>query len=453
MAALLNLPSWSLYVLPAFIFLITVVVFFHELGHFAVARFFGVKVETFSIGFGRGIVKWQDRHGTQWKIGWIPLGGYVKFLGDADGASTPDRDAAARMSTEERAVAFPFKPVWQRALIVAAGPIANFILAVVILSAMFMAHGAVTVPPVAGKIAKGSVAAAAGIHTGDRILSVDGRSIDSFLEFQQVVSVSVGVPLPIGLERGGKQLLIWATPRQKIVIDQFKNRQMLGDLGIDPPGPPVIETVEQGSAAARAGIRPGDCFVSIAGHPIEGLDDVQSIVSVSAGKDLAIVLLRDGRQLTVHATPQLNDQKKGRLGIAFRLPRTVQTLGPIAAVGAAIGEIRDIIDTTFRGLFRSPEGIHQVSGIIGIGKVAGQAASVSFLNLIELAALLSVSIGLVNLFPIPLLDGGHLLYYAVEGVLGRPLGERAQDLGFRVGLAVVLGMFLLATFNDLLNLF
>ncbi len=455
MTYLQNLPAWSWYVAPAFLFLITVVVFFHELGHFSVARLFGVRVETFSIGFGRGIVKWKDKHGTQWKIGWIPLGGFVKFLGDADGASTPDREGVARMSAEDRAVAFPFKPLWQRALIVAAGPVANFILAIVIMTAMFMFVGQVSVPPVIGDVEAHSAAEAAGIRPGDRILAVDGTRIDSYFDAEQIISLSAGQALPLVLERGGEKLTVAVTPREKLVTDSFKNRQRIGDIGIAPPSLPIIDSVSPNTPAEAGGLKEGDRFVTIDGHETKHVEDVQKIVTASAFHTLIIVVNRGGELVRLQAKPFLNDDKKGQLGFTFKGPGVVTRLGPIAALGASLDQIWNIISTTFRALFHSPQGVHQVSGIIGISKVAGQAASIGFLYLVRLAALLSVSIGLVNLFPIPLLDGGHLLYYAFEGVLGRPLGERAQDVGFRLGLAVVLGIFLLATWNDLvrLNLF
>ena len=455
MEALQALLHWSVYGIPAFLFLITVVVFFHELGHFSVARFFGTRVETFSIGFGPAIVKWTDRKGTLWKISWIPLGGYVKFFGDADGASTPDREATARMNAADRKVAFPYKPLYQRALIVAAGPIANFILAIVILSGIFMIHGKGIVAPVVGKVAAHSAAEAAGIRTGDRIVSIDGTNVDSYTEIDQIVGLSAGQRLPIMLDRGPTRMTVWATPREITITDPFKNTMKVGDLGFDPPLPPVIDTVQPGSAAERAGLKNGDRFVSIAGHPIVGFDDVSPIVSKSAGKSLEIVVRRGSALVTVHATPQLNDEKKGMLGIQFVAAGHLVRLGPVAAVGASVDEIGTMLSTTWRALTHSPSGARQLSGVIGIAKLSGQVAEVSLLALIQLVALLSVSIGLVNLFPIPLLDGGHLLYYACEGVLRRPLSERAQDVGFRLGLAVVLGIFLLATWNDLvrLNLF
>ena len=455
MDALQGLASWSVYGIPGFLFLITVVVFFHELGHFSVARLFGVRVETFSIGFGRGIVKWKDKHGTQWKIGWIPLGGFVKFFGDADGASTPDREGVARMSAEDRAVAFPFKPLWQRALIVAAGPVANFILAIVILSVIFMARGQTVIPAVVGKVAAHSAAEAAGIRSGDRIVSVDGSSIASYSELQQIVTLSAGQNLPIEIERGGHRLTVWATPKEISITDPFKNKMKVGDLGFLPPALPVIDTLVPKMPAGPAGLRPGDRIVSVGGHKIAGADDVAPIVGASLGKTLAVVVSRGGHLLTFYAKPVLSDEKKVQLGFSFVVPCEHLALGPIAAVGAAFDEIGSIITTTFRALTHGSGGASQISGVIGIAKLSGQVAAVSFVALIQMVAILSVSIGLVNLFPIPLLDGGHLLYYACEGVLGRPLGERAQDVGFRLGLAVVLGIFLLATWNDLvrLNLF
>lgn len=365
--------SWSVYGIPAFLFLITVVVFFHELGHFSVARLFGVRVETFSIGFGRALYSWKDKKGTLWKISWVPLGGFVKFFGDSDGSSKPDREAVARMSAADRGVAFPLKPLWQRSLIVAAGPIANFVLAFAILTMFFMIIGRVVTPANVTEVVPHSAAQASGIRAGDVIVSIDGETITSYEEIQQIISVSAGIRLPIIVNRRGSLVTLYATPRETEVTDAFKNKMRVGQLGI------------------------------------------RNIAS-----------------------------------------RTVVRLGPFAAAGAAVSEIEDIISVTFRArqqLFNGNSS--QLSGPIGIAKLSGQVASVSFLALIQLTALLSVSIGLVNLFPIPLLDGGHLLYYACEGVLGRPLGERAQDVGFRLGLAVVLGIFILATWNDLarLNLF
>jgi len=230
--ALQGFFNWSLYGIPAFLFLITVVVFFHELGHFATARLFGVRVETFSIGFGRALYSWTDKLGTRWKISWVPLGGFVKFFGDTDGTSRPDRQAATQMSPADRAAAFQFKPLWQRALVVAAGPAANFVLAFVILAGFFMIIGRVVTPANVTEVVPHSAAQASGIRAGDTIVSIDGEYINSYEEIQQIVSVSAGIRLPIVVKRGDRVLTLYATPRETEVTDAFKNKMRVGQLGI-----------------------------------------------------------------------------------------------------------------------------------------------------------------------------------------------------------------------------
>jgi regulator of sigma E protease len=356
-------------VLPFFL-IITPVIFFHELGHFAVARFFGVRVETFSIGFGPAITSWVDRKGTAWKISWIPLGGYVKFFGDLDAASTPDHEATAKMTAQERTVAFPFKPLYQRALIVAAGPVANFILAIGILTAFLWASGAIIAPARISEIVPGGAAQSAGFHVGDMITDINGRRIDTFDDVTAIVAMRPGEPLNVTVARAGKPLLLHVTPRLTTIKDQFGETESLGRLGI-------------------------------------------------------------GAQ-----------------------PEWVH-YGPIGALQEACHTTWLIVQTTLdmpARMFTSSSAVSQLHGPLGIAKLSAQVAQISLLSLIKFAAFISVSIGLVNLFPIPLLDGGHLLYYGFEAVLGRPLGARAQDVGFRLGLAVMLGLMLLATWNDLVRL-
>lgn len=373
-----GLLDWLPVGLPAFLFVITVVVFFHEFGHFAVARVFGIGVEVFSIGFGPAIFGWTDGKGTRWKVSWIPLGGYVKFLGDADAASTPDRAKLERLTAAEKSTVFQGKPLYQRALVVAAGPCANFVLAIAIFALTFMLVG------------------------------------------REVVR-------------------------------------------------PIVNTVQPNSAAAAAGMRPGDVIRAIDGERIEGFADLKGIVAMSAGRTLAITVARGGKELTLHATPLLkkskdrfgNLQRAGVLGIVNKVDSsTIEIVhyGFFGAVAEACNQTWFLVHSTMTYLWRmvaGEEDAGQLSGPVGIAKMSGQVASIGFLALIQLAALISVSIGLVNLFPVPILDGGHLLYYGFEAVMGRPLGERAQDMGFRVGLAVMLALMVLVTWNDLvrLNLF
>jgi regulator of sigma E protease len=377
MQALQSLITWTPLGLPAFLFVITLVVFFHELGHFLVARACGVKVDVFSIGFGKEIVGFNDRSGTRWKLSWIPVGGYVKFAGDANAASMPDAKVAETMSAAERQRVLFFKPLWQRALVAAAGPFANFLLAIVLFTGLNLYNGHIVLAPVIGDVVKGSAAEAAGIHAGDRVAAVDGAAISDFEQLPEIISVSGGRHLKLDLVRGGQPLTLWVTPRT------MKIRDALGELSSS-----VVIGVHPSSTAAVTRV----------------------------------------------------------------------TYGPGGALLAACGTSWDIAKTTVQGIAQMVRGYasaDQFRGPLGIAKMTRQVAVYGFLALLNLAAVLAVSIGLANLFPIPLLDGGHLLYYACEAVLGRPLGERAQDVGFRLGLVLVLGLMLLTTWNDLvrLNLF
>lgn len=362
------------YIIP-FLFVLTIVVFFHELGHFLVARLCGVRVLTFSVGFGPELLGFNDRHGTRWKIAAIPLGGYVKFYGDENAASVPDQEAVSSMSPGERRESFFYQSVGRRAAIVAAGPIANFILAIAIFAAVFMFYGKQSTTPRVDTIQPESAAAAAGFQPGDTVLAIDGRKIDSFGDMQRIVSVSAGQPLTVTIERGGVRQDLKATPALREIKDNFGNTHRIGVLGIS------------------RSMAPGDVKFEKAG-PVQ-----------------AVWL---GTQETW-----------------FVIERTLSYLG-----GVIVGR----------------EAADQLGGPIRIAQVSGQVATAGFVALINLAAILSVSIGLLNLFPVPLLDGGHLLFYAIEAIRGRPLSERAQEFGFRVGLAIVLMLMIFATFNDIIHL-
>jgi regulator of sigma E protease len=371
------LSSWGIgapavLVIPAFLFVITVVVFFHELGHFVVARLCGVKVDTFSIGFGREIVGFYDRKGTRWKISWLPMGGYVKFAGDADPSSRSDPEVLKNMDPAERAGSLHFKPLYQRAAVAAAGPLANFILAIAIFTVAFMISPAQPIePPVIDEITAGSPAEAAGVQVGDVIQTVDGVPVVRFPDLQRIVGESEGRQLRLGVVRSGQSLEIVAAPRSTEFTD----------------------STGKAATAFRLGIVPR----------YEPLPFPQAFVR-AVGQTWSII------------------------------QRTTVYLGQLLVGRASTNEL---------------------SGPLGIAKAAGDWAAVGFIALLNLTAFISVAIGFANLLPIPVLDGGHLLYYAFEAVLGRPLGERAQEVGFRLGLALVLCLMLLATFNDLVrfNLF
>ena len=356
----------------AFLVVLTIVVFFHELGHFLVARWNGVKIDAFSVGFGPELFGFNDKHGTRWKLAMIPLGGYVKFHGDMNGASMPDNEVINSMSEEERAVSFAHKKVWQRASIVAAGPIANFILAIVIFTFSLMFIGRVISDPLVSAVQPGSAAEAAGFQAGDIVKLVDGEKIASFTDIPRLVAPNPGRQLVFTVERDGKELELPVTPRLEVRKDRFGNREEVGLIGITNDGQ---------AANAR-----------------------------------------------------------------------VEKYGPVDAFGRAIYETWFIITRSLSGLWDMITGaisVKQLSGPIGIAKTSGDVATLGIGALVNWVALISVSIGLLNLFPIPILDGGHLVFYAYEAIRGKPLSDNAQEYSFRVGLALLLTLMVVATWNDI----
>ncbi len=354
-----------------FVFVMTVVVFFHELGHFLVGRWCGVRVDAFSIGFGPELIARTDRHGTRWRLAAIPLGGYVKFHGDANAASAGSEETVATLPPVERAVTFAAQPVYERAAIVAAGPIANFILALVILTGLFYVEGRSILLPRVASVQADSAAAKAGFAPGDIVRSIDGQPVRSFLDMQKVVSASSGVPLTFGIERDGQDVALTATPER---------RDVKGPLG----------TASIGVLGVGASTAPSDI----------------SNERLSFGDAVAEA---------AHDT-------------WFVIDRTAAYVG---------------------GLVLGREKPDQLSGPIGVAGVAGQVARIGVGPLFNLIAILSISIGLLNLVPVPLLDGGHLLYFACEALRGKPISLGAQEFGFKVGLALVSMLMIFATYNDI----
>jgi regulator of sigma E protease len=361
------------YAIP-FLFVLTIVVFFHELGHFLVARWAGVKVLTFSLGFGPELAGFNDRHGTRWKVSAIPLGGYVKFFGDDTEASTPSTEALANMSAEERAGSFHHKKVGPRAAIVAAGPIANFILAALIFAGMALYYGKPNSIARVDGLQPDSVAASAGFKVGDVVTSIDGHVIENFNDMKRIVATHPGSSLVFRIKRDSETITLTATPALTETKDLFGNRHREGVLGI------------------QYNAKPGEA----------------NTVPVGFFEALKI----GGEQ-----------------------------------VWFIISGTFTFIATLFVGTGSSGD----LGGPLRIAQLSGQAASLGLQFVIQLCAMLSVSIGLLNLFPVPLLDGGHLLFYSVEALRGRPLSERAQEVGFRIGLGLVLMLMVFATYNDILH--
>jgi regulator of sigma E protease len=459
------LTSIMWFVVP-FIVVLSVVVFIHELGHFWAARFFRVRVEAFSIGFGHELLAWVDRQGTRWRIAALPLGGYVRFWGDQDATtSRRDADTLDGLTPEQKAVSFHHKPLYQKAVIAAAGPLANFVLAIVIFAGLAMIYGERILPPVVGAVESGSPADLAGLKRGDRIASVNGNPIRSYSEFAKAESLSGGLSMRLVINRQGEAVTADVTPIAVERDDGQGGKIALPSIGIQHFDPPFVSSVEKGSPAEAAGIRKDDLILSANGRDVGNFGAVRDMVLASGGKPVTLVIDRSGQTLTISVTPRLTESQGRKaiylVGITSRLadsdPRyPVETIyhGPVSALGKAVGETGFIVTKIgefFGQLLTGYGDYRQLSGPIGIAKVSSDVAQVSLASLVQLIAVLSVSIGLLNLLPIPILDGGHLLYYAIEGIRGRPLGERAQELGFKIGLVFVLGLMIVATFNDIVK--
>ena len=385
-----------LYVLP-FLFVLGVVVTVHELGHFLAAKWLGTAIDRFAIGFGRPIARWHDKSGVEWRIGWAPLGGYVRFSGDDNAASVPDdadlkalrQDLVAREGEGALSRYFHFKPLWQRAIIVAAGPIANFLLAIVIFATLLLTLGEPVTPARVDTVRAGSPAERGGFKPGDIVLSAAGRSVDSFNELQSIIILRSNTPTEFVITRAGRELTINATPERGVLRDRLGHDQHLGVLGLG---------YQQ---------KPGDF--------------------------------------------------------------TIRHYNPAEALAGGVQRTFDVVRTTVRYLGRlivGRETAEQLSGPLGMAQLSGEIAKETaaassdgrtlainiVITMLELAANISVGIGFLNLLPVPVLDGGHLLFYAYESVARRPLTAKVQAAGYRVGLALVLGLMLFATWNDLQRL-
>ena len=353
-----------------FLVLLTVLVFVHEYGHYIVARWCGVRVEVFSIGFGPELIGRHDKHGTRWKISAIPLGGYVKMFGQ--GANLLEGEAGKAMSAEDRKVAFDYKSVWRRMAIVAAGPIANYLFAALIFTVIFAVHGKDVAAPVVGETLAGSAAAEAGLQPGDRIVSLNGKAVGDFNDIAEFVQLNLDQEIALAFERDGTVQTVQVHPTISVEKDTLGNEIRLGRLGIKAAG--KADRIELGV----------------------GQSVYEGVVRVF---DVSALMLKGVWQIITGVRPA-----------------------------------------------------DEIGGALRIGYLSGEIAQIGIWQLITFAAMLSVNLGLVNLFPIPLLDGGHLTYYAIEAARGKPLGERTQEWGFRIGIAFVLGLMLFATWNDLVFL-
>jgi regulator of sigma E protease len=371
--AVFSTEGFVLGTLVPFLFVLTVVVFVHEMGHYLVGRWCGIGVQAFSIGFGPEIFAFKDSHGTRWKLCAIPLGGYVKFVGDMNATSSqPSSEDIEALTDAEREIAFHTQPIWKRAATVVAGPLFNFLLTIAVFTVLFSLYGRPVLEPMVAEVTAGSPAAAAGILPGDRFVSVDGSKVETFADVQRLVSGRAGDSITFTMLRDGKEITVTATPRLMEQQDALGNKVKVAVIGV------------------------------------------------------------------------VNNKELGQ-------PRLI-TYNPVGAVGAAIQETGYVIQRTGQFLQRFAVGREdtcQLGGPIKIAKMSGQAAKLGFEWLVQLAAFLSVGIGILNLLPIPPLDGGHLLFYGVEAVIRRPVSERMMEMAYRSGLILVLGFMGFVFWNDL----
>ena len=362
-------PGFLMYILGFFL-LLGPLVTIHELGHYLVARWFGVRANVFSIGFGKELAGWTDKRGTRWKLAALPLGGYVQFAGDMNPASQPDAEWL-KLPPAERDCCFQAKPLWQRALIVLAGPAANFILAIAILAAFLMVYGQIVASPTIGKVESGSVAAKAGLREGDRIVAIGGSEVGEFGDISKLVAPHPGERMAVELTRGGEPLSLALVTASKTERDEFGNEFVRGYLGI---GPSAVE---------------------------------------------------------------------------------VQAVNLFEAVGLAVGQTRDMVGLMVTGISQIVSGqrsVEELGGPLKIAKFSGEQLSLGWRSFVAFAAFISINLGFINLLPIPVLDGGHLAFYAAEAIRRKPASPKSQEWAFRTGVAFVVALMLFVTFNDLASL-
>jgi regulator of sigma E protease len=437
---------------------LTVLIFVHELGHFAVAKWVGVRVERFSIGFGPALVQ-RRWGGTEYRLAAIPFGGYVKMFGE-----TPD----VAVAEEDRHESLTHKPLWARMAVVFAGPAVNIVFPVVLFAGLFMA-GMPALRPLVGEIEPGSAAARAGIEVGDEIVSVAGRPVVGWDDVASDLLDAGGATVQIAVRRGDSQVLLEVARE----VDQGKD--LLGDpqpvvhLGARPSLPAVVGSVQAEMPAAAAGLKKGDRIVAIDGQPIENWQAMALIIRDRPGKPLQLQVERDGVVFATTVVPETVDNEQagsndepeqiGRIGIGSAdFPPdyyTVRRLGPVAATSRAVERTADLTGVVVRGvvkLFQREIPAETIGGPIMIVQAAGEQAKRGIADLIFFMAVISINLGLLNLLPIPILDGGHLFIYAIEGITGRRSNQRVLEIAQQLGLAVLLSLMVFASFNDVMRL-
>lgn len=441
-----------------FLLVLIILVTFHEYGHFVIARKCGVKVLRFSVGFGKPLWRWYDRQGTEFAIAAIPLGGYVKMLDEREGEVPP----------EELDQAFNRKSVWQRMAIAAAGPIANFLLALVLFWALFL-QGTNGIAPIIGSVEPDSVAARAGMEEGQEIIAVDGVKTPTRQAVLKRLMLRLGEtgPIRFTVRYPDSDFFYESEASLREWLRGVEEPDPIAGLGISfyrPQVDKIIDTVVPDSPAELAGFKPGDELVSVNGVMLNEWNEWVEYVRTRPEEALNVVVLRDDMEQRLQVTPKLaqdNGETFGRVGVSVRLPSWPEEMlrhedhgiwGALTKSVEETGESVHFVLISIQKLFLGEISTKNLSGPIGIAKVAGDSAEAGMFYYVQFLAMLSVYLAVFNLLPVPVLDGGHILYYAIEAIKGSPVSERIQMLGYQTGLVMLLGVMVLAFYNDILRL-
>lgn len=452
-------PLWN-YVIP-FLVILTILIFVHEFGHYYIARRAGVRIEAFSIGFGPELFGWTDKRGTRWRFAAIPLGGYVKMFGETHRV-TDDDGVERPLTAAEKSVSFHHKRLRQRAAIVFAGPFVNYLFAIIVLSLLFTFAGQPYSPAIIGKVTPGGPAEKAGLQTGDKVLRIAGRNVERFEEIDQALGIRPGERITMVVERDGVQRNVDVDVGTRMLVKRG-NQYPYGDMGASAFVPPVVGRVVSNSAAEAAGIRVGDVVLALDGKTIATFDELSTLIAGKAEVPLSVSLRRGEETLSLTVTPRwlvvkrddgTEQRTRGIIGISPAISFWREHPFPEAVV-QAVRETYGLTVATFTAIgqmFAGTRSTRDLSGPLRIAEISGDMAQSGLYTFFWFLGILSLHLCIINLLPVPMLDGGHLLFYGVEAMRGRPLGQRAQEYGFRIGLALVITLMVFATWNDLVHL-
>jgi len=441
--------------LPYFLLVLTLLVFVHEYGHYWVARRYGIHAEVFSIGFGPEIVGWNDRNGTRWKISAVPLGGYVKFLGDSDEASATHTDVAKA----DRRRAFFAAPLHARAAVVLGGPAANLLFAFLLLTGVFYIAGE-PYSPATVAIQPDGPAAKAGLRTGDVITRLSDKPVERFEDIQDSQFLYWAKPMPVEYRRGGVLQKAIINPQYCERTDKYNNTIRFGELGIDQLIRPVVGGFTANSPAEAAGLKVGDLLLEIDGKPVTHFSRIPELIGDRAGQALPVKFEREGKRMETTITPEIDkavdcagkEYQIGRLRVRPAGVTEFRSHGIVGAMGAGVRQVwamTMMFYTSMGQILTAIRPVDELGGPIRIAKAAGEASHAGWIGILNLVIALSVVLGVFNLLPVPMLDGGHLAMYAYEAIRGKALSLKAQEYGLRIGFALVICLALVATFNDI----